>query len=112
MGRVRVWGWPEADPDFTLLRGRSPAHTVSGWAGGQEATVGEQPDVPGCPRKAVAVLGLGVHSGQSAGPRGNAGPFQECSAQAWAGQQGGVTGGEGPWSWGHCLALSRHTALT
>lgn len=24
VGRVRVWGWPEAAPDFTLLRGKKP----------------------------------------------------------------------------------------
>lgn len=24
VGRVRVWGWPEAAPSFTLLRGKKP----------------------------------------------------------------------------------------
>ena len=93
----------------------APAHIVSGWMGGREATVGERPDVPGCPRRAVAAsAGVGGPWDRVLGPERKC-PALSRNAQPGLGrrgQQGGVTGGEGPWSWGHCMILSRHAKLT
>lgn len=77
--------------------------------------MGEWPDVPGCPRRAVAaVLGLGVLGTECWAQRGSAQPFPGMLSPGLGrrGQQGGVTGGEGPWSWAHCMILSRHAKLT
>ena len=82
-------------PTSPFCRGRSPCPHGE-WVGGPEATVGEQPDVPSCPRRA-AVLGLGVLGAERRAQRGNARPFPGMLSPGPGRreQQGGVTGGEG-----------------
>lgn len=100
-----MWGWERQPRTSPFCRGRSPC-PQSEWVGGQEATMGEQPGVLGAAPGEQWLRCRGWRStGQSAGPReGKPRPFQECSAQAWAGgghreECLGVEGLWSPWGW-------------
>lgn len=110
-----MWGWERQPRTSPVCRRRSPC-PQSKWVGGQEATMGEQPDVLGAAPGEQWLRCRGWRStGQSAGPReGKPRPFQECSAQAWAGggRREECLGVEACGPLGDGTALSRHTTLT
>ena len=116
-----MWGGSECGagqrqpPASPFCGGRSPcpySEWVDEWSGGHGGGAARCSRLPqegsGCKCWGWGSLG------QSAGPREEM-PSLSRNAQPGLGrrgQQGGVTGGEGPWSWGHCMILSRHAKLT
>lgn len=116
-----MWGGSECGagqrqtPTSPFCGGRSPcphSEWVGGWSGGHSEGAARCSRLP--QEGSGFSAGVGGPWDRVLGPERKCWPFPGMLSPGLGrrGQQGGVTGGEGPWSWGHCLALSRHAKLT